>query len=171
MDCCGIGYCADHASAVFSILRTLGIPANDTYITFIIAGDCRRHAFALMKCDPDLKNKAGLWPTECNGNENRWLRFDATAHSVSFIDDASSPCDVMCIWWNDNGLYSLIPQNETGGKINATMGYAIPPGVKCGGNNWDPSNARCKQTNVECQLDKLCSLAGAPQNFKCIMPS
>jgi len=161
-ECCGVGYCADHASAILSIIRTLGVPDKDAYITFDIAGDCRRHAFVLMKCDPELKNKQGLWPNECNGNDNRWLRLDATGHFVAFVDQTN--CDVMCIWWNDKGLYAL---NE--GKINDNSGYAIPPGVRCSGN-WDPTNSRCKQTNVDCQLDKLCQLAGAPQGFVCRMP-
>ena len=162
-ECCGVGYCADHASAVLSVLRTLGVPAKDAYTTFDIAGDCRRHAFVVMKCDPDLQNQPGLWPNECNGNANRWLRLDATGQFVTFLDQTD--CDVMCIWWNDKGLYALNDGISSDGK----SGYAVPPGVRCGGN-WNPSNSRCKQTNVDCHIDELCALAGVPQGFKCIIP-
>ena len=131
--------------------------------TFDIAGDCRRHAFVVMKCDPDLQNQPGLWPNECNGNANRWLRLDATGQFVTFLDQTD--CDVMCIWWNDKGLYALNDGISSDGK----SGYAVPPGVRCGGN-WNPSNSRCKQTNVDCHIDELCALAGVPQGFKCIIP-
>lgn len=167
--CCGVGFCADHGVAVLSILRTLGIPAKDVYITFDI-GDlsCNFHSYVLMKCDTDLKNAPGpanLWPTDCNGNENQWLRVDATGHFVKPL--SQSPCVTMCMWWNDQGIYPL-----TAGKIDAQSGWAIPPGVRCGGNLWDPSNSKCNQgpSPVDCNLPQLCQAAGAPPGFNCKMP-
>jgi len=158
--CAGVGYCADHAAAMLSILRTLGVPDKDVFMTFMIEGqNCGRHAFVVMKCDPSLPSN--LHPSDCNGHDNEWLRIDATQHFVSLLKD--SPCVSMAIWWNDKGLYPIVYGNLT---VNQTYGYVYPPDAKCN-TAGEPTSDTCKtQFGVEHHYDLLCN----PFGVTCVVP-
>jgi hypothetical protein len=159
--CAGIGYCADHAAAMLSILRTLGVPDNDVFMTFEIFGQsCGRHAFVVMKCDPTLP--ANLLPTDCQGHDNEWIRIDATQHFVQLLKDTS--CVSMGIWWNDKGIYPL-----TYGKISDAplRGYVYPQNAKCD-TTGQPTEDDCKNSvQIEHHFDDLCQ----PYNVECVVPS
>lgn len=142
-NCNGVGYCADHAIALFSILRTLGVPADHLYILFSGGEGSSRHAWVVMKCDSSLR--ANLQPTECQGNDGKWLSLDATGHFVKLLDE--TPYNILCLFWNDNGIYA---QNK--GKIDATHGYAYPIDVRC--STTDMNN--CAGRHSDCEYDKLC---------------
>jgi len=156
--CAGVGYCADHAAAMLSILRTLGIPDNDVFMTFDLAGqNCGRHAFVVMKCDPSLS--PNLFPNDCQGHDNEWIRVDATQHFVALLKD--TPIISMAIWWNDKGIYPL-----TYGKINNTAGYVYPTDVQYT-TTGEPTEDYCRtQFGVEHHYDLLCS----PFNVTCVVP-
>jgi hypothetical protein len=159
-ECAGIGYCADHAAGVLSILRTLGVPDNDVFMTFEIAGqNCGRHAFTVMKCDPSLPSN--LFPTDCQGHDNEWIRIDATQHFVALLKDTS--CVSMGIWWNDKGIYPL-----TYGKISDTplRGYIYPTDAKCN-TAGQPTEDYCRaNSQIEHHFDELCQ----PYNVECVVP-
>jgi len=170
--CAGVGYCADHAAAMLSILRTLGIPPQDVFITFEISGaNCGRHAFVAMKCDPNLKSNSALWPNACNGNEGQWLGVDATNHFVTPLKNY--PCSSLGIFWNDRGIYPLtygsaayfpnlaVPAGQT------PQGYVIPPDAVCNTYN-QPTPQQCANDfSVQHSYQELCK----PFNVNCIVPS
>lgn len=153
-DCNGVGFCADHAIGLLSILRTLGVPADHVYIVFSGGPGTPRHAWVAMKCNSTLP--VNLQPDECQGNDGKWLSLDATGHFVKLLDDSSY--NILCIFWNDQGLYA---QNK--GKIDATKGYAYPQDVKC--STTDMSN--CAGRHSDCGYDKLCK---KPFNVECVVP-
>ncbi len=161
--CAGVGYCADHAAAMLSILRTAGVPDYDVFMTFMIEGqNCGRHAFVVMKCDQNLPSR--LFPTDCQGHNGEWLRIDATQHFVSLLKD--SPCVSMAIWWNDKGIYPLtygaLPSGPNGEKI----GLVYPNDAHCN-TSGEPTNDYCATTfSVEHHYDQLC----APFNVQCVVP-
>lgn len=141
-ECNGVGFCGDHATAMVSILRTLGnettaIPASDVWASFMNDPRPGRHAFNVLRCNSTIPD---LMPEECQGHWGEWIRIDATQHIIQPLAD--TPCSDMCIWWNDQGPYPL-----TDGRINATHGRPYPP------------DARCNQigsTTLDCKYDILC---------------
>jgi type II secretory pathway pseudopilin PulG len=159
-ECAGVGYCADHAAGILSILRTLGISDKDVFMTFGIFGQtCGRHAFVVMRCDISLSSN--LVPTECQGHDNEWLRIDATQHFVALLKDTT--CVSMGIWWNDKGIYPL-----TYGKIadSTLKGYVYPTDAKCN-TAGQPTETDCKNNyGVEHHFDLLCQ----PYNVQCVVP-
>lgn len=161
--CAGVGFCADQAAAMLSILRTLGVPDYDVFMTFMLEGqNCGRHAFVVMKCDPSLP--ANMFPNECQGHNGEWLRIDATQHFVSLLKD--SPCISMAIWWNDKGIYPLtygaLPDLPNGQK----QGYVFPTDATCN-TAGEPTESYCASTfNVEHHYDLLCQ----PFNVQCVVP-
>ena len=165
--CVGVGYCADHAASMLSILRTLGIPDNLVFMTFDIQGqNCGRHAWVVMKCDPSLKSNARLWPTICNSNEGQWISVDATRHFVAPL--SQTPCVSLSIFWNDKGIYPLtygdaaVPDYANGTK----RGLVYPSDAVC--NTFgEPTINDCKNNfAVEHHYDDLC----APQKVECVLP-
>jgi len=154
--CNGVGYCADHGIALFSILRTLGVPADHVYIVFSGGAGAPRHSWVVMKCDSSLR--ANLQPTECQGNDGRWLSLDATGHFVKLLDDTSY--NVLCLFWNDQGLYA---QNKGQFPNDPTKGYAYPTDVKC--STMDMNN--CAARHDDCHYDKLCK---QPFGVECVVP-
>ena len=161
--CAGVGYCADHAAAMLSILRTAGVPDYDVFMTFMIEGqNCGRHAFVVMKCDSSLPYR--LFPSECQGHSGEWLRIDATQHFVSLLKD--SPCVSMAIWWNDKGIYPLTYGALPDGPNNQKIGLVYPSDAQCN-TAGEPTNDFCKANfNVEHHYDLLCK----PFNVQCEVP-
>lgn len=152
--CKGVGYCADHAIATLSILRTLGVPANDTYAVFSGGEGYSRHAWVVMRCDPTLPQS--LFPDQCIGNDNKWLSIDATGHFVKLLSQTSY--NIMCLWWNDQGIYA-----QTEGKINSTAGFAYANDTLC--SSIDPNN--CADRHSDCSYQKLCK---DPFHVDCLVP-
>ena len=145
--CCGIGFCGDHAVAILSALRTLGVPAKDVFATFTgSAPGCGRHSFVVYKCDPDLPENLKL--EECNGNWNEWLIIDATAHVIKPLRN-SGECENMCIWFNDYGPYPTIDPSihGFGGKLGANTGRPFPQETGC-------------RVGGACAMQKVCNLFG-----------
>jgi hypothetical protein len=163
--CNGIGYCADHAASMLSILRTLGIPDNDVFMTFEIQGaNCGRHAFAVMRCDASLKNNPKLWPVVCNGNEGQWISVDATRHFVAPLRETS--CVSLGIFWNDKGIYPLTYGKLPDGTNGQKRGYVYATDAICNTAN-EPTNDQCKNDfAVEHHYDDLCK----PYNVDCVVP-
>jgi type II secretory pathway pseudopilin PulG len=145
--CLGVGFCIDHSTGVLSILRTLGVPANDVYSVFDLT-QSTAHAWVLLKCDPN--EPANRQPTQCQGNWGKWLSVDATHHYVALLDP--SQYSTICLMWNDQGLYA-----QTAGMIDATHGYAYDPSIPKS-YTADPSL---------CMYDKLCK---QPFGIDCVVP-
>lgn len=128
--CCGVGFCIDDATALLSILRRLGIPPKDVYMTFQFAGYiCQPHAFVVYRCDEDLPDNMKL--KECDGHWGEWLRLDATGHFIQPL--SQSNCRTMCSWYNDQGLYATSEE----GRIDSNTGWAYPPNVSCSPSTWE----------------------------------
>ena len=151
-ECCGVGFCGDHATALLSILRTLGVPAKDVFATFTsdFSGTKKiRHAFVVYRCDPSLPYYLKL--DECEGNWNKWLIIDATHHSIQPLE-GSSACSHMCIWYNDYGAYPTI--NSTihgfGGKISDTQGHPFPPDTGCTADECCVHEKLCPSIGINC---------------------
>jgi hypothetical protein len=150
---------------MLSILRTLGVPDNDVFMTFEIQGaNCGRHAFVVMRCDTSLKNNPKLWPTACNGNEGQWISVDATRHFVASLRE--TPCVSLGIFWNDKGIYPLtygkLPDDANGQK----RGYVYATDAICNTAN-EPTSDQCKNDfAVEHHYDDLCT----PYNVDCVVP-
>ena len=145
-ECSGVGFCIDHSTAALSILRTLGVPANNVYSVFELTADSA-HAWVLFKCnETEPENRK---PLECNGNWGKWLSIDATGHFVRPLDQSSY--STICLMWNDQGIYA-----QTAGRIDATRGYAFDPGIPHSG--FDPSL---------CIYDRLCK---TPFGIDCVVP-
>ena len=130
--CAGVGFCGDHAIALVSILRTLGVPPYDVYAAFSSCDNCRttkgtgfRHAYVLYYCDPSLPNNLKL--RACNGNWNKWLQIDATNHYIVPFE-GTALCEHLCLVWNDYGAYPLINKTKYGfgGLIDKNSGYPFP---------------------------------------------
>ncbi|MBN2094655.1 MAG: transglutaminase family protein [Candidatus Aenigmarchaeota archaeon] len=124
--CDGIGFCGDHAVAMLSILRTLGVPPYDVYATLSSSVNPQfRHAYVIYFCDPDLPDHLTL--SACKGNEKKWLWFDATWHEIKPFE-GTQWCDHMCIAYNDYGAYPQIDPSiyGFGGKVDDDTGYAFP---------------------------------------------
>jgi len=163
--CEGVGYCADHAASMLSILRSLGVPDNLVFMTFDIQGqNCGRHAWVVMKCDTSLKSNPKLWPEICSSNEDKWISIDATRHFVAPL--SQTPCVSLGIFWNDKGIYPLTYGKLPDGPNGEKRGYVIPPDAKC--NTYgEPTEAECKNNfGVEHHYDDLCK----PYNVECIVP-
>ena len=131
----GVGFCIDHATAMLSVLRTLGVPRENVYIYFIVGlpPNCNRHGVVAYKCDQSLAGNLVL-----DGCVNgQWYVLDATSHSIELLSQTS--CSQLCTWWNDNGLYS----NQ--------FGIDRPAGAQCA--NYNPANYEaCKNDqNVYCE--------------------
>ena len=118
----GVGFCIDHATAMLSVLRTLGVPRENLYIYFIVGlpPGCNRHGVVAYKCDTSLASNLVL--DGCTNGQ--WYVLDATSHSIDLLSQTS--CSKLCAWWNDYGLY-----NET---------------VEIGKDN--PTDARCSTTDT-----------------------
>jgi len=181
-ECCGVGFCIDHATAMLSILRTLGVPQDHIYATFDHHEEsrrvCGRHGFVVYKCDSTLPQELQL--EECSGlPDGTWMMIDATGHSIRPLNQNN--CINMCIFWNDHGVYPAIPQSEGGGLISQIVGppsiirgYTIPIDVpKCK----DSTNTVCDESNppygIKCEYDKLCGLLASKygvDQFECVIP-
>ncbi len=135
----GVGFCIDHATAMLSVLRTLGVPKDNTYIYFIVGKppSCNRHGVVAYKCDHALPANALL---RINGqlcDDKEWYMLDATGHEIRKL--AEYPCSQLCSWWNDRGLY-----NET-----VVVGQDHPADAQCA--NFNPADyEQCKADNIFC---------------------
>jgi len=163
--CAGVGYCADHAAAMLSILRTLGIPDNDVFMTFDIQGaNCGRHAWAVMRCDPLLRNNPKLWPSICDSNVGQWISVDATRHFVAPL--SQTPCVSLGMFWNDKGIYPLTYGALPDGPNGEKRGYVFPTDAVCNNYN-EPTPQQCRdQFGVEHHYNDLCS----PFKVTCVVP-
>ncbi len=153
--CKGVGFCIDHSTAMISVLRTLGVPAKNVYIMFMIGPyiddpmqrpmSCRTHATIAYKCDHSLADNMIL---TIPGTGNRcvngeWYVIDTTGHFITRMDRMT--CGTMCTWWNDKGLY-----NET-----VEIGRDYPNDARCYDNpsnpyDWVPDNRYCAAVRVWC---------------------
>ena len=152
--CCKVGFCADHSAAVTSILRTIGVPAQDVWSALYNLGGGRSHAWNLLYCDKSMKylGKYGNYHLfqdgkfiidECNsaGGDGKWIVVDATQQRVFPLSTASEEanCVAMLDLWNDNGRYGFqgivcdgIPVVPTDGENCEVSGNNVlcdrPPG-------------------------------------------
>ncbi|MEM7826714.1 MAG: hypothetical protein QXQ40_00640 [Candidatus Aenigmatarchaeota archaeon] len=148
-ECCGVGFCGDHGPSVASILRTLGVPAKDVFVTFVADAGCRRHSFAVYKCDPDLPEHLKL--EQCDGHWGEWLMVDATFHAVTPLR-GSGACNNLCIWYNDIGTYHTINASiyGFGGLINETHGRPFPAETGCNSGAGCVFKKLCPMFGIEC---------------------
>jgi len=120
--CCKVGFCADHSAAVTSILRTIGVPAQDVWSALYNLGGGASHAWNLLYCDKSMKylGKYGTYQLfqngafiidECNaaGGDGKWIVVDATQQRVFPLNTASGAanCVAMMDIWNDHGRYAF----------------------------------------------------------------
>jgi len=151
---CGVGFCGDHSTALYSILRRLGVPSEDLWVTYTISGtECRPHAFVVMRCNASLEPRLLL--DECQGRNGEWLAMDATGH---FIRPMSSiGCRIMCLWWNELGLYA---QQE--GATGPAEGWAYNQSAKCSSSTWEGKETcvAADGAKFSCQFNDYCSSNG-----------
>jgi len=147
---CGIGFCGDHSTAMYSILQRIGIPSKDLWVTYVISGsECRPHAFVIMRCNTSLESRLLL--SECTGRNGQWLAMDATGHFIKPMGEIG--CRTMCLWWNENGFYA---QQE--GRISPTEGWAYNQSAKCSPSTWE-GKEYCEATDgtkLPCQFNDYC---------------
>ncbi len=149
--CCGVGFCADHSSALLSILRTMGVPAYNVWSAF---ND--HHAWIALQCDSSIENlgKYGNYKMyqngqfifeECrNAGDGKWIAIDATWHET-FTLPVAHHCNLLKEFWNDDGRYGF-------------------QGIACDGKPVVPTDAdNCvvSGTNVMCDCP-WCDPAGSP---------
>ncbi|MBI2674947.1 MAG: hypothetical protein HYX24_00690 [Candidatus Aenigmarchaeota archaeon] len=165
--CKNVGFCSDHTTGLLSALRRLGVPPTHVWGTFLFTptvagGVCGAHAGVAYKCDQNLPENLKL--KECEGRWGDWLFLDSTRHFIAPILEMS--CSDLCTWWNDKDLYA---KADAGGKINATHGFAYPPGLRCKSDMWKGQGV-CQsgtQAQLSCQFDKVCK----DHNITCIRPN
>jgi hypothetical protein len=154
-ECCGTGFCADHATALLSILRRMGIPSDELWATFTLGTSCQPHAVVIYNCSTDLPDNLKL--EECDGNWNKWLVLDSTNHQIVPLE--RWPCKNMCLWYNDYGLYATQL-----GRINATTGRVYPQDASCSSSTWEGKEV-CVTSPTDpnpfsCEFERLCNEYG-----------
>ncbi|MFH1294731.1 MAG: hypothetical protein ABIH90_02200 [Candidatus Aenigmatarchaeota archaeon] len=153
---CGLGFCADHSTALYSIMRRLGVPAKDLWVTYTLSGDtCRPHAFVVHRCNTSLESRLVL--DECAGRDGQWIALDATGHFIAPMSGLG--CRTMCLWWNENGFYF-----EQEGKINDQEGWAYSQSAKCSATTWEGGETCTDNagTAFPCQFNDYCSKNNLP---------
>ena len=153
--CDGIGFCGDHSPAMLTILRTLGVPAYDVYAGFARSMNPQfSHAYVIYFCDPSLPENLKM--AACSGNENKWLRVDATHHKIELFEGTQF-CDHFCIAYNDYGVFAQINATKYGfgGAYDSTTGYAFPmKGMSGAASSGSLNSVR----GLNCQPDPACLL-------------
>lgn len=148
---CGIGFCGDHSTALYSIFRRLGVPSKDLWVTMTISGaDCRGHAFVILRCNTSLESRLVL--DECKARNGEWIALDATGHFIRPMSQIG--CRTMCVWWNENGLYA-----EQEGRTSAGEGWAYNLSATCSASTWEGGES-CRISNTmtySCQFNDYCS--------------
>jgi hypothetical protein len=153
---CGIGFCGDHSIALYSIIRRLGTPSKDVWVTYTISGsNCRPHAFVVYRCNTSLDPRLVL--DECRGRDGQWLALDATGHFIKPMSEIG--CRVMCLWWNENGYYF-----RQEGRIDADEGWAYNQTATCSPSTWEGGES-CQANDgsvMSCQFNDYCKRNNLP---------